>query len=219
MKTLHWNHSQILSDFADCENLRDLIDAIELKCRQTSLLVCAIRVNGMALEEEDESRFANTAVTSVKDIEVEVGNINEIVEGIFSNYVNWIPYLREVADDVSESLRERNMSVAQRSINEMADALTDLVNSLIELKKTKALVPALSQIEKIEKLEITFVEVVKELTSAFESGDYVLAADVVEYDLNNLLDDLKAWVDKSRQELGTGNQKNESDAGSGEAAP
>lgn len=219
MKTLHWNHSQILSDFADCENLRDLIDAVELKCRETSMLVCAIRVNGMALEDEDESRFANTLITSVNDIEVEVGSIVEIVEGIFINYINWIPYLREVAEDVSESLRAGNMTVAQRSINEMADALTDLVNSLIELKKTKASIPNLSQLDKIERLEITFIGVVKELTSAFENGDYVLAADVVEYDLNNLLDDLKLWVDASRQELGTGGGSNESNAGTGEAAP
>ncbi|OQW50320.1 MAG: hypothetical protein A4S09_00565 [Proteobacteria bacterium SG_bin7] len=214
MKTLRWSHSQILSDFSDCENLRDLIDAIELKCKASSALVCSIRVNGMTLEEEDETRFANTMLKVVNEIEVEVGNITEIVEGIFVNYINWIPYLREVAEDVAESLRAGNMNVAQRGINEMTDALTDLVNSLIELKKTKTSVPQITQMGDIDKLEGALVKIVKELTGAFESSDYVLAADVVEYDLNNLLDDLKTWVDFSRKELGGGSH--ESNAGAGE---
>ncbi len=215
MKTLHWNHSRILSDFSDCENLRDLIDAIELKCKSSSLLVCSIRVNGMTLEEEDETRFANTMLKAVNEVEVEVGNIIEIVEGIFANYVNWIPYLREVAEDLSESLRAGNMNVAQRGINEMTDALTDLVTSLVELKKTKSNVPQLTQIDSVDKLENTLVKIVKELTTAFENSDYVLAADVVEYDLNNLLDDLRAWVDLSRKQLG--GENNESGVGTGEA--
>lgn len=215
MKTLHWNHSQILSDFSDCENLCDLISAIEQKCKGSSLLVCRIRVNGMALEEEDEARFANTMLKSVNEVEVEVGSIVEIVEGIFTNYFNWIPYLREVAEDVSESLRAGDMNIAQRGINEMTDALTDLANSLLELKKTKSNVPQLSQGDAIDKLETMLVKIVKELMAAFESSDYVLAADIVEYDLNNLLDDLRTWVDLSRKELGGG--INESNAGTGEA--
>lgn len=214
MKTLHWNHSQILSDFSDCENLRDLIDAVELKCKQSSLLVCSIRVNGMTLDEEDETRFANTTLQTVNEVGVEVGSIVEIVEGIFLNYVTWIPYLREVAEDVSESLRAGDMNVAQRGINEMTDALTDLVNSLIEMKRTKSSLPQLMQIDNIDRLETTLVKIVKELTGAFENKDYVLAADVVEYDLNNLLDDLKSWVDVSRNELGGG--VNEPSTGTGE---
>ncbi len=218
MKTLRWSHSQILSDFSNCENLRDLIDAIEENGRNTSMFVCSIKVNGMSLEEEDESRFATTSITTVKEIEVEVGSIREIVEGILVNYVNWIPYLREIAEDTSQALRAGEMNIAQRSINEMADALTDLVNSLVELKRTKNSLP-LSQIENVEKLEVTFLGVVKELTAAFEGGDYVLAADIVEYDLNNLLDELKSWVESCQKELALGAGKDEPIAGSGEAVP
>jgi hypothetical protein len=194
MKTLHWNHSQILSEFSDCENLGDLIDAIEAKCKQSSLLVCSIRTNGIILEEEDEVRFANTSLKSVNDIEVEVGSIFEIVEGIFTNYVSWIPYLREVAEDLAESLRAGDMVVAQRVINEMIDALTDLANSLAELKKTKLSV-SLPKLSKIDGIEAALVKVVRDLTESFEKTDYVLAADIVEYELNNLLDDLKAVSD------------------------
>lgn len=225
MKTLRWNQSQILSDFSNCENLKDLIEAVENNCRKNSLLVCAILVNGMNLEEEDEGRFANTSIKEIHQIEVEVGDLKEIVSGILHNLFIWMPYIKEVAEDSSETIRLGKMDLAERSFSELLDAMHDLIRSLTELHNTKSLLPKLNFISEIINYEKKLSDVLKQLVPAFEKSDYVLVADIVEYDLSNVFDQLTDWIKLSIDEVENtwpnhvGSAGNGSQVGSGEVSP
>ena len=225
MKTLRWNKSQILSEFSNCENLKDLIEAIESDCRKNSLLVCAILVNGMSLEEEDEGRFANTNIKEIHQIEVEVGDLKEIVSGLMHNLFIWMPYIKEVAEDSSETIRLGKMDLAERSFGELLDAIQDLIRSLTELHNTRSLLPEFSFVNEIITYEQKLSEVLKQLVPAFEKSDYVLVADIIEYDLSNVFDQLTDWIKLSIDEVAnTWSNRNESagngsQVGSGEVSP
>ena len=69
MKTTNLGKSEIQQTYFDCENLRDLMLAIESRMQESGEVVCQYVLNGMVLQEADEARMSGIGIEEIKNLE------------------------------------------------------------------------------------------------------------------------------------------------------
>lgn len=201
MQTEVWTEERILAEFSDCENLRELIAAMEKAYTRRGSLLCEIRINGMLLEDDDEIRFAATPIREIKEVIVMVGGLDELLEDVKVAFQECIPSLQETALKTSEYFRAGQAAQAQNSFSALLEGCQWLVDTLVHVRRAslerKNSCFTAAPWESVEK---DFSLSLRQILLSFQRRDHALLADLLEYELTTILDSWLAVMNISVEE-------------------
>ncbi|MEQ1875776.1 MAG: hypothetical protein ABL958_03960 [Bdellovibrionia bacterium] len=182
MRTRDWTRSMVAGEFSGCLNLSSLIRAIEKKCADAGEVVCEIRVNGVVLDEDDESKFAATEISRIENLSVKVSDVSNLIDDALGSLVSYLPEMVRLSLLTAEKFRADEIESAHRSLESITQGSRWLVEMFAQLRRNRVVQVKNLEESRWARSEGELLKVTRELVKAFETKDYVLLADVLEYD-------------------------------------
>jgi hypothetical protein len=205
MTTLTWSNEQIQSEFAECENLEQVISSVENRVWTNGEVVCEIFVNGFSLNEEDETRFSSSALADIKELKIQSNRPDELVRETLGSISTYIPELSKETDELANRYRDIH-GPGVKNQEQVDQEVTNVLYNVLEGFRwlTDAIFLIRTQLENWaevgdlvddwKELEEKHTKALKELISAFDQQDQTLIADVLEYDVADVLEDWRRII-------------------------
>lgn len=168
---------------------------IESDLRSSNQVVCRYIVNGLEVSEAQESRFATVKLEEIDTLEYLTENSRDITSIVLKGWIEALPELMEKTELLAKRMRLQGFSGLFKAIHDLVQNCEFLIDSTITLKATMGDQFLVSSPVDWAKAEEESKKTVGEALRALESKDFVLLADVLEYDLNNVL---QMWLDHLR---------------------
>ena len=205
MTTLTWSNEQIQIEFSDCENLKEIISSVETRMWDSGEVVCEIYVNGFALHEEDETRFSTSALADIKELKVQSNRPEELVQQTLQSITTYIPDLAKETDELANRYRDiHGPGVKDQATidNEVTHTLSEVLEGFRWLTDAIFLIRTQLEnwshlgdlVEDWKELEEKHTKALKELITSFDKKDQTLIADVLEYDIADVLEDWRRII-------------------------
>ena len=190
MTTLSWDNQQINHQFAQCETLKDIIVQIEDEFSLKGEVICEIHVNGVRLDESDESRYANSLKESIQDLMIFTSRADTLINEALNSANEFIPELEGACVRAAEALRGLgdSQTSGQRLFGETLEGCQWLIDTLGHIRG--AAIGIGLPVERTERwleAERLISKVVRDISAAYQSHDHVLVADLLEYELTAAL--------------------------------
>ncbi|MBO9666594.1 MAG: hypothetical protein J7501_07245, partial [Bdellovibrio sp.] len=177
LRNFYQTETQLSRVFTDIEN--DL--------RTSNQVVCRYIINGLEIKESDEARFGEVSLDQIETLEYMTENGNDLVGEVLRAWIEALPELQDKTESLAQRMRSQGLSGLLKPIHDLVQNCEYLIDSVISLKELmgdRFLVQ--SPVDWI-KAENQSKQTVLEALRALENKDFVLLADVLEYDLNNVL--------------------------------
>jgi hypothetical protein len=194
MKEFRLSEKEIIQQFSDLQNLGEIIQDIETSAKASNAVVCEITVNGMLLHESDETRFKGTRTSEIKELFYKTQEIENLVVESIASVLSYLSKLTESAIGTSEKLRLGEWEEAHRNLNAVVSGTEWVVDMLSQIRMVDKKAATLDLDWK--ELDADFLNSTKGLLEAFEKSDYVLVADLLEYDWSNSLEKWLSLVNR-----------------------
>jgi hypothetical protein len=193
MEVIKYNKDEINSKFTETQRLVDIIRTLEAEAENENSVICKITVNGLPFSEEDESRFSNTGIHEIKEIEIQKEKLESVVKHTVASLIDFITKMTIATVDAADALREGKTATSQKLFSDAISKAQWLAAALIALKPNLLKISGDSQLDSMwAPAEEHMIATVRELMVAYERQDFVLVSDVLEYELYN---SLEKWVD------------------------
>jgi hypothetical protein len=196
MKSMTWSNSEINSRFSSCQSLSEVISTIEKDCAGRGEVVCEINVNGLALTEEQEVRFAKSELAEINNLTVKVSALGDLLEDSMVALWQYIPEMIRISLITAEQFRGDEIEKGCRGLNSIIQGSSWLVDMFTQLRSNRIVSLKNLSEEQWSSAERLLLDVTKQLSVALERKDYVLLADILEYDWVTVLQD---WLELLRQ--------------------
>jgi hypothetical protein len=183
----------ILEKFPEAHTLGDLFKAFEADFVSRGEIICQFKVNGLSLSENDEKKFSETLVDDVEIVEINSESPTALLFGLLSNWMSELPVLVQNTDQLSKEIKFNGIEGNLKAFVDLVDSCQFLVESLIDLEKIIAR-ESLNH-EKWRQNEEMTARAISEALAAFEKKDFVLLAEILEYDLAH---SLQIWAEEIR---------------------
>lgn len=168
---------------------------IEHDLRSTNQVVCRYIINGLEIKESDEARFATVTLADIETLEYLTENSRDIKSIVLKGWIEALPELMENTEKLAKRIRVQGFSGLLKPIHDLVQNCEYLIDSTITIKATMGDQFLVSSPVDWYKAEEQSKKTVSEALRALENKDFVLLADVLEYDLNNVL---QMWLDHLR---------------------
>ena len=195
MEVKSWAENEVKEQFSHCSTLKDVIEAVENAAETVGKVVCSISINGMRLSEKDEYRFSTTPTTDIKDIQVEIEDTGVLVTKTAISLRKEMMIIKENSVQIADEFREGDFSKAQRNFCSAMEQTQCIMDALRALKPRLRTTEESS--DKWKNAEEQSQNMIEELMSAYSKKDYVLVADVLEYELHNTMESWIQVLDRS----------------------
>ena len=188
-ETIRITTAEISEEFSRCSNLGEIVNELEKKVKAQGRVVCKISVNGMRLSEADEQRLFQTSVDGLKDLEFETEDPAELIRSTLISQAQMAVEIGRASLTVSEAFRRLDLHPAQGLLIALLDGCRWFTDGLVAIKSApRSLISFSFDDSQWNLTEAEFRRVVSEILAAVERQDYMLIADLLEYDLGNALD-------------------------------
>lgn len=178
--------------YAENISLGKVFTDIENDLRATNQVVCRYIVNGLEVSEAQETRFATVKLDEVETLEYLTENGRDITALVLKGWIEALPELIEKTEQLAKRMRVQGFSGLLKSIHDLVQNCEFLIESTINLKATMGDQFFGASPVDWYKTEEESKKTVRQALNALENKDFVLLADVLEYDLNNVL---QMWLD------------------------
>ena len=177
--------------FQGAHSLGDVFRQAEAQIQELGEIVCRFSVNGLSLTEEDETKFSNFMLGEVDLLEIESESPDKLLSEVIENWVTSLPALIKKSDQLSQTLRQEGIENHVGQFVEIVDSCQFLVESLISLRTLCQSYPFVDS-GKWKENETLSAKAIQQALVCFETKDFVLLADVLEYDLAH---GLQSWLE------------------------
>lgn len=165
---------------------------IEQDLRAGNQVVCRYIVNGMEIAEADEARFSTVTLDQVDTLEYLAENSKDLIGLVMRGWIEALPEMVRKTESVSQRIRVQGFSGMYKSIHDLVQNCEFLIDSILSLRELMGDQQLGGSSIDWFKSEQASQKTVKEALHALENKDFVLLADVLEYDLNNVL---QMWLE------------------------
>lgn len=179
------NRDSINKDYFDCDNLQSILEKIKADLLNEKKIVCSLRVNNDYLTDAIEDENINFKLKDLHLIEIEYCS-----EDIF--YIEFLDSTTAFLTDLINICPHMSEKIYENSYNEFNLLFTDFLGSMDSV--TTALVyiqehlPS-SQEKAWRALEVKLSAVLQQTLEVFSKKDYVVLADLIEYEMMEVLRD------------------------------
>ncbi len=185
----NWDSDQVATVFTDCETVRDVIVRLEAQAASRGEVICEIRLNGLLLQEEDETRFANDPRSAIRVLSIRCDRPEHLIGQALKSALSFIPLLTHATTETAKLFREGEVHKASEQFNEALQGCQWFVETVHHARgAASGMGTAVTSAERWHEAEKLLFKVVRELTETFDRKDYVLTADVLEYELTAALE-------------------------------
>lgn len=195
MTTLTWSSEQIQTEFADCENLKDIISSVENRMWKNGEVVCGISVNGYALSEEQESQFSGSNINEIRELKIESNRPEALVSQTLESISDCLPDLVAQTDKVAGEFRNVKAKEASVVVSELLESFRWFTDAVFLVRmQLEGWAEVEENLNLWRQTEEKHSKVFKGLIAAFEAGDEILVADVLEYDVADVFEDWRRLI-------------------------
>jgi len=194
MNEFHFSELEIVEKFGAYQTLGEVITEIETQSKSKDAVVCEIKVNGLLFHEEDEKCYGETSVTDIKTLSFKTQNVDHLVVESICSLLNYLSKLTDSVIQTSEKLRLGQWEEAHKNLNAVVAGTEWVVDMLSQIRIVDKKASLLDLDWKA--LDVEFLGATRGLLDAFEKSDYVLVADLLEYDWSNSLEKWLSLVNK-----------------------
>lgn len=195
--------------YGDETLLQTVFTDIERELHAEGKVVCRFIVNGMALEERDEVRFAEYTLSEVRELEYLADDKSGLAIKVITGWMDALPELQAGAEELGKKVATGIPLGFKRDFKDILENCESLASSLMSLSK---LMP-----EEAGSVEARFREAdgktmaaLKEALHYIERKDHVQLAWTLEYDLVHALE---LWQDALKTIPGASSQGAATEAG------
>ncbi|MNJ92677.1 hypothetical protein D3C87_103510 [compost metagenome] len=172
--------------------LEKVFGDIEQDLRAENQVVCRYIVNGLEIAESDEARFSTVTLDQVETLEYLAENSKDLIGLVMRGWIEALPELVRKTEGVSQRIRAQGFSGMYKSIHDLVQNCEFLIDSILSLRELMGdQLLGGNPIDWFTSEQVS-QKTVKEALHALENKDFVLLADVLEYDLNNVL---QMWLE------------------------
>ncbi len=199
MRASAWTKSEISSAFAGCATLRDVITKLEIEMSAQGEVICEIKVNDIALSEEDEVKFADCALNDLESLEIQSNRPLDLVNEALRSAVGMMPELEKSAITTAELIRAGEAIRAAKGFEETVSGCQWLVETLHHVRGASAAIgKPIVRLDQWMASEKLIGRVVNEVSQAHRLSDSILVADLLEYEMTSAL---ASWQETIEGEL------------------
>ena len=196
MRASAWTRSEIASSFSGCATLRDVISKLEIEMSAQGEVICEIKINDVALSEEDEVKFADCALSDLESLEIQSNRPLDLVNDALRSAVGMMPELERSAITTAELIRAGEAVRAAKGFEETVSGCQWLVETLHHVRGASAGIgKPIAQLDQWVASEKLIGRVVNEVSSAHRRSDSILVADLLEYEMTAALASWKATIE------------------------
>lgn len=189
MTTSVWDETEIQKQFSDCRDLKEIIKRLETDFSTRGEVICEIRVNGLVLHESDETKFAASELAAIRQLAIASERPEDLIRDAMVSALDYIPRLRSACETVSEHFRGADLRLAQTRFTEVLDGCQWLVDTIVSLRgAAEGINRPIRSGDSWTAAETHFSQVINQILGAHQTRDHAQTADLVEYELNNVLE-------------------------------
>jgi translation initiation factor 1 (eIF-1/SUI1) len=176
--------------YADCEQLQQIIVRLETQAESQGKVICMVKVNGLNLSTADEERLATTARDKIDEIEIQLSQSARLVDDSVKVLADFLQALSLRVQTAAEQFRNTTAPPTQHLFSEIVQSTHLLTDALLTLKPN--LLARAQDKTTYEQAwvaaEAHFMQTIRELAVAYQKQDFVLVSDVLEYELYNSIE-------------------------------
>lgn len=184
MTTSVWANTEISTNFPQAKTLSEVIKELEANFQLKGEVICEIQVNGIAISEDDEVRLGATPVTEIESLIICSSEPARLIDQALASCKEFIPHVKQSCIRTSEKLRGTDEASAQSQFIETMEGCYWLVDTLRHVRGASKGPTNLAGLDQWTASETKMANVVREVVVAYEAKDYVLVADLLEYELS-----------------------------------
>ncbi|MEN0058090.1 MAG: hypothetical protein AAGB31_04595 [Bdellovibrio sp.] len=175
--------------------LEKVFGDIERDLSSTNQVVCRYIINGMEISESDEEKFSKVSLRQIETLEYLTENGRDLTSIVLKGWIEALPELMLNTERLAQRMRTQGFRDLLKPIHDLIQNCEYLIDSTMVIKGT--LGDSFLGANPVDwfKTEELSQKTLKEALLALEKKDFVLLADVLEYDLNNVL---QMWLDHLR---------------------
>jgi len=177
-----------------------LLSAVEPVLGQTGRIVTAVRINGVEEPAFREGDILARVLVDDDDVDVETTAVRTMAVESLDQALHFIPTLSSGARAVAGELRGAQADAARPALGTLADNLA-LLMALVHTADLWARQAGLAATDWLGEDVAAVERVASTLVEASEAGDWVSAADALEYDLPEALDAWQTRLSAGRVEV------------------
>lgn len=160
---------------------------IEQELRAENQVVCRYIINGLEIPEADEEKFSSVTLKQVETLEYLTENSRDLTGIVLRGWIEALPELMQNTEKLAQRMRSQGLKGLLRSIHELVENCECLIDSTVGLRVVMGDQMFLSRPLDWGRIETQSKKTVTEALQALESKNFILLADVLEYDLNHML--------------------------------
>lgn len=197
MTDINWTSEQIDNEFTDCHTVADVIHRLETIAASKGEVICEIRVNGQIIDEMEEARIqadsANVQTkhprSAIRTLSVRSDRPEHLIGQALRSTYNFIPLLTNASVQTAQRFRDGDIHNGSEQLNEALEGCQWFVETIHHARGAASGVGfSVHHIERWQQAEKMLFQVIHELTATFDRKDYLLVADILEYELTAALE-------------------------------
>ncbi|HRO68283.1 MAG TPA: hypothetical protein PL182_12010 [Pseudobdellovibrionaceae bacterium] len=161
---------------------------IERELRAENRVVCRYIVNGLGLEEKEEARFSNLPLAQIETLEYLSQTEDGLLRDVLLGWSEALPELIPASEDLATRILAGQKDGLIKAVHDLVENCEYLVGSLESIRQLRGDGEDESSFDSmISHLRTVLSEAVRHL----EKRDFVLLAQVIEYDFTDGLEELR----------------------------
>jgi hypothetical protein len=199
MNKSNYSGEEVRDKFPSAKNLKELIVLLEDEFHLKGEVVCQLWINGTSLGEEDEIKLGSTLTGEINSLQVETQKPGELLKNLLNNWLTELPVLIGSVDALAQAVKFEGMDGQYKDFVDLIESCQFLIDSLLSLQKVIQVSSELAPIW-IKNSQDT-AQAIHDCLAAFEKKDFVLLAELMEYDLGNSLQEWKDILEVVRKDF------------------
>ena len=197
MNTERWTAEQIHADFPTAQNLGQIIQEFTKRIEgKAGQVLCEVRVNDILLSEIEEDKFHSTPLEQIQTIDFKFSGPEQLLSDSLNSCREFIPKLNEAFERAADLFRREDMEKAHAFYRSCIGGADWFVQLLTHYKVVhESLYGSVSS--NWMNLEVRLIESLNTVLVAYEKKDFILLADLLEYEVITILQDWGIQLDQT----------------------
>ncbi len=172
----HWRQSEFSETFGHCQSIKEVIAQAEKILWSQGHVVCEIFVNGLTHDEKNE-----VLLPDITEFSVNSEHPHVLMRNTLQDVLHLIPMISEKCVEAAEDFRLKEMEQTHQAFSELLEMcryLTDVAH-VLKVQYPDAITT---------EVETQYRDAIKSILTGYEKKDRALLADLLEYELTNVLE-------------------------------
>jgi hypothetical protein len=185
MITQVWSRREILTEFLDCNDLKEVYTQLEKRLASEEMVLCDFIVNSEWIENEHVAQHKKLSLNEIEHIQVHYCHQSYLLHEMMMTFVGYIGELQKTSETMGQSMKWnadsetiREFTVYLESVDWFVEGLFPIQKVLTSRKGNEALQT------KWQASEARFSYLLQQVMDNFQKKDLIQLADILEYDLS-----------------------------------